>query len=140
MSIFSSIANAEHTFAAWAEKELQKLYSEAPKVEQVINTVLTYVGPALQILVTTTAGTAAGTIVGSVIKQAQSDLTAVSGLIYDFGATPTVGSVVSSISTNLSALLTAGHITDATSVSTVTKITNELGVLATAIISATKAV
>lgn len=133
MSIFSSIVNAEHTFAAWAEKELALLYKDAPKIEAVADTVLKYAGSALQIIVTAEAGNAAGAVVGSVVSQAQSDLTVASGLISDFGATPTAASLVSSVQSNLSGLLTASHITNSTSVSNVTKVVSSLGALATAL-------
>jgi len=135
MSIFSKIANAEHTFAAWVEKELAKLLGAAPKIEAVADTILKYVGPALQTIVTAEAGSAAGAAVGKVIAEAQSDLMAVSGLVYDFGAQPSTASVVSAVQSNLAALLTAGHITNATSVATVTKVASELGALATALSS-----
>lgn len=133
MSIFSKIASAEHTFAAWAEKELAKLYSVAPTIEQMASTVLTYAGPALQTIVTADLGAAAGAVVGKVIQQAQSDLVAASSLIYDFGPSPSVSSILTAVKNNLAALLTAGHVTSATSVATVTKVTNELSTLATAI-------
>jgi hypothetical protein len=133
MSFFSAMANAEHTFAAWAEKTLEKMYNEAPKIEQIAGTVLTYVGPALQTVVTAYAGTPTGAIVGKVIGQAQSDLTAASGLIYDFGPHPSVSSIISSVQTNLSALLTAGHVTSTKSVDAVNKVNNELNVLVAAI-------
>lgn len=122
-----------HTFGAWAEKELAKLVGIEPKIEQIAGTVLTYAGPALQTIVTAEAGAPAGALVGKVISAAQADLTAASGLIYDFGASPSVASVISSVQTNLSGLLTAGHITDAKSVGTATKIVTELGQLANAI-------
>ncbi len=133
MSFFSKIAAAEHTFAAWAEKTLEALFTEAPKIEQVASTILTYVGPAIQTIVTAEAGGAAGTAVSAVLKQAQSDLTAVSGLIYDFGATPSAANIINAVKSNLSALLTASHITNPTSVATITKVTTELNTLATAI-------
>lgn len=133
MSIFSKIASAEHTFAAWAEKELTKLVGAEPKIEAIADTILKYVGPALQTIVTASAGSAAGTIVGKVVTEAQSDITALSGLIYDFGATPSAASVAASIQSNLGTLLTAGHVTDTASVATVTKVTSELGALATAL-------
>lgn len=135
MSFFSKIAAAEHTFAAWAEKTLEALFTEAPKIEQVASTILTYVGPAIQTIVTAEAGSAAGSVVSSVLKQAQSDLTAVSGLIYDFGATPSAANIINAVKANLGALLTVGHITNPTSVATVTKVTNELNTLASAITS-----
>ena len=133
MSIFSSIANAEHTFAAWAEKELTKLVGAAPTIEKILGTVLTYAGPALQTIVTAEAGAPAGAIVGKVVSEAQSDLIAASSLVYDFGATPTVGSILSSVQTNLSGLLSAAHVTNSGSVSTVTKVIGEINALVSAI-------
>lgn len=133
MSIFSKIAATEHTFAAWAEKTLQTIENVAPSIEKVAGTVLTYVGPALQTIVTAEAGAPAGSVVGKVIGQAQSDLTAASSLIYDFGASPSVTSIVGSVKDNLGTLLTAGHVTNATSVSTVTKVVGELAALIAAL-------
>ena len=130
MSIFSKIDSALHTFAVYAEKELTKIYSEEPKIEAVASTVLKYVGPALQILVTAEVGAPAGAIVGSIVKEAQSDLIAVGSLIYDFGATPIAGSIIKGVSDNLGALLTAGHVTSPSSVDTVNKVLNNLNSLA----------
>lgn len=133
MSIFSKITSAVKTFAVYAEKELAKLVGAAPKIEAVAATILKYVGPALQILVTAEAGAPAGAIVGSVVSEAQKDLIAAGSLIYDFGATPTVASVIKGVSDNLGVLLTAGHVTNPTSVDTVTKILNNLNSLAAAL-------
>jgi hypothetical protein len=138
MSFFSSIAAAEHTFAAWAEKELIKLEGVAPTFERIAGTVLTYAGPALQTVVTAEAGAPAGSIVGKVLQQAQADLTAASGLVYDFGPTPSVASILGSVQTNLSALLTAGHVTNSKSVGTVNKVATELSALVAALPAAVK--
>ena len=128
-----SLVTELHTFTSWAEKELQKIEGEAPTIERVASTVLTYVGPALQTIVSVEAGAPAGAIVGKVVAQAQSDLTAAGSLIYDFGANPSAGSIISGVSTNLSALLTAGHVTNSTSIATVTKVVSELGAIASLI-------
>jgi hypothetical protein len=130
MSLFSSIANAEHTFAAWVEKEWTAVYKEAPKVESILAATLKYAGPALQTVVTAEAGGPAGAIVGKVLADAQAGLVAASGLVYDFGATPTVSGVLSTVTTNLSGLLAAGHITNATSVATVNRIVSEINTVA----------
>ena len=135
MSFLSTL----HTFGAWAEKELAALVGKAPAVEQVIASVLKYAGPALQTVVTAEAGAPTGALVGKVIADAQAGLTAASGLIYDFGASPSLASVVSSVESNLSALLSAGHVTNSNSVATVTKVVTELGSLATALSSSTPA-
>lgn len=133
MSIFKGIANVEHTFAGWAEKELSKLFKDAPKIEQVADAILTYVGPALQTVVTIEAGAPAGALVGKVIREAQSDLTAASGAMYDFGATPSVGSIINGVKDNLAALLAAGHVSNPASVANVNQVVNELDVLVTAL-------
>lgn len=133
MSIFSAIANAEHTFAAWVEKELTKLAASVPKIEQIADATLKYVGPALTIIASAAGGPAAGSIVSSVVAEAQKDLLAASGLIYDFGAHPTIASIVSSVQTNIGALLTDGHITDTTSVAAANKVVAELAALAAAL-------
>jgi hypothetical protein len=133
MSFFSAIANAEHSFAAWAEKELQKLEGAAPTIEKIADTVLTYVGPALQTVVTLEAGSAAGAQVAKVIGTVQSDLTAASGLITDFGAIPSVTSILGSVATNLSALLTAIEVKNPTTVATITKVVGEVQILEAAI-------
>ncbi len=122
-----------HTFSAWAEKELAGIVGKAPVIEQAAASILKYAGPALQVVVTAEAGGPAGALVGKVLADAQAGLTAVSGLIYDFGAQPTFCSVVSSVQTNLSSLLSAGHITNATSVATITKVATDLGSLSTAL-------
>jgi hypothetical protein len=131
-NVFTWLITEEHTFAAWAEKELAKLNQEAPTIEKIADTVLTYAGPALQTVVTAEAGTAAGALVGKALTTAQSDPIAASGLINDFGATPSVASVIGSVQTNLSALLTATNVVSATSKATVGKVVTELGSLVAA--------
>ena len=130
MSIFSNIASAAHTFAAWAEKEWTTIYKEAPKIESVLAATLKYAGPALQTVVSAEIGNPAVAIVGKVLADAQAGLVAASGLVYDFGATPTVSGVLSTVTSNLSGLLAAGHITNATSAATVTRVVNEINTVA----------
>lgn len=133
MSVISFLIKEEHTFASWAEKELAKLYSDAPKIEQTAGVILAYAGPALQTVVTAEAGAPAGAAVGAIVQQAQADLITASGLIYDFGPNPTITSIISSVKSNLAALLTAGHVTDPKSVDTVTKVVSSLGALENAL-------
>jgi hypothetical protein len=133
MSIFSGIAKAEHTFAAWCEKEWTALYNAAPKLEQVADTTLKYASGALQIAASVEANNPQIAAISKVVTTAQNGLTAASGLIADFGATPTASSVLSGVSSDLSALLTAAHVTNPTSVSAVTKVVNEVDALVAAI-------
>ena len=138
MSIFTGIANAEHTFAAWCEKEWTALYNEAPKLEQVADTILKYASGALQIAAVFEGNNPEIASINKVINTAQGGITAASGLIADFGATPTVTGILTGVTTNLSGLLTAAHVTNAKSVSAVTKVVNELNTLISAVTTASK--
>ena len=133
MSIFTNIAAAAHTFAGWCEKEWAAIYKVAPTVENILAATLKYAGPALQIVVTAEAGGAAGAVVGKALADAQAGLLAASALVYDFGATPSVSGVLTGVQSNLSGLLSAGHITNANSVAIVTKVVNELTALVAAL-------
>jgi hypothetical protein len=132
MSIFSGITSAVHTFCAWAEKEWTVIYGAAPTVENILAATIKYAGPALQLVVTAEAGGAAGAVVGKALADAQAGLLAASSLVYDFGVSPTASGVLSAVSANLSALLSAGHITNANSVSTVTRVVTEIQALVAA--------
>lgn len=138
MSFFSGIASAEHTFAGWADKMWHVFFVEEPKIEHVADTILKYAIPAISIIVGAEAGAPAGAMVSAIGKEAQKDLIAASGLIYDFGATPTAASVINSVQNNITGLLTAGHITNETSVANVNKVVNTLGALVAALPTATK--
>jgi hypothetical protein len=129
MSFVSKLVNAEHTFAAWAEKELAALHKDAPALEQTAASVLKYAGPALQTVVTAEAGGPAGAEVGKVVADAQAGLTAAAGFVYDYGANPTAASITGSVASNLSGLLSAAKITNPSSVATVTNVVTNLNAL-----------
>jgi hypothetical protein len=126
-NIFTALITDEHTFAAWAEKELVKLHNEAPKIEAIADAVLSYAGPALQIVVTAELGAPSAAVVGKVITEAQTELLAASGLIADFGATPTATSVLTSVQNNLTGVL--GFLTSPTSKTVINKIVTEIATL-----------
>jgi hypothetical protein len=133
MGIFSGIENAEHTFAAWCEKELTALHNEAPKLEQIADTTLKYASGALKIAASVEANNPAIAKITSVLTTAQNSVTAASGLIADFGATPTAANMLSSVSSNLSELLAAAHISNPKSVAAVTKVVGETNALVAAV-------
>jgi hypothetical protein len=132
-SLFAKIEGAEKSTAAWIEKRLEEIEGEAPAIGKVIDASLTYITPVLQIALGATGDPAAAAVVGKVAAQAETDLSVASALVSDFGPTPTAATAFASVKTNLSALLTAGHVTSTTAVAAVTKAVNEVGVLATAV-------
>lgn len=126
MSVFGNFKN-------WVEAEWTKVFNAAPKIEQITDTVLKYAVPAISIIVGAEAGAPAAAVVSAVGEEAQKDLLAVSGLVNDFGPNPTAAGIVSGVQASLGSLLTAGHISNPTSVSNVTKVVNSLGALATSL-------
>jgi hypothetical protein len=140
MSFFSKLVAEEHTFAAWAEKELVALEQKAPKIEEIIDTTLKYVGPALQIGLTAIGDLPAAAATGLIIAEAHKDLIAASALVTDFGPTPTAASMFAAVKTNLSAILTTIKVTNPQTVATVTKSINEVGALATSVSAAASAI
>lgn len=139
MSFKDKLVGFEHTFTAWFAKEYTKLRNEEPKIEEIADTVVKYAIPAVQIIVGLEAGQPAAQAVGAIANEAVRDLHAASALVYDFGATPTAASVVSSVKDNLSTLLTDGHITNSTNVANVNKVVSSLGALVVALAPALSA-
>lgn len=138
-SIFKKLEGAEKSTAAWIEKELTKIEGAEPGVAKVVDATLTYVAPVLQIALGATGDPAAALIVGQVAAQAEMDLSVASALVTDFGPTPTAATAFASVATNLSGLLTAGHVKSVTAVAAVTKAVSEVGVLASAVQTAAAA-
>ena len=139
MSIFTKFENAEHTFSAWAEKELGKLSTEVPTIEKVVDPILQYVGGASAVLAGLEGGPAASAAVTKVVSTVQTGVTALGGLVQDFGATPTAASIASSLAANTSSLLAAAKVTNAQSVATGTAIVTNLNLLAQALTAAVPA-
>jgi len=129
----SWFANLEHNFATFAEKELAAFSKEALTIEPILSSILQYGGMVLQTVVTVEAGQPAGAIVGKVILDAQAGLVAIRSTVYDAGATPSISSTIASIQTNLNALISAGHVTNPTSVANITKVVNALGAIPSAL-------
>jgi len=139
MSFFSKIAGLEHTTMAWIEKTLTEIEGKAPAIENIIDTGIKYITPVLQIAASAAGDSAVASIIGSVSTEAQKDLTVASALVTDFGPTPTAASAFAAVQANLSALLTAGHVTSTKSVAAVTKAVGEVGAIATAVSTAATA-
>lgn len=127
-----SLISALKGFGGWVAKEWQKIFNEAPAIEHVADTVFAYVVPALQIILGAVAPEDA-VIVGPILNEIQKAVTVVSGLIFDFGATPTAASMVAAIEKDLNDLLAAGHIKDAALVAKIQLIVKTIGSLATAL-------
>ena len=132
MSIFSAIATAEHTFVAWFEKELAAIKKVAPTLEQTADAGFKYATVVLGIIV---AQVPTGSEAEKVINEILSDLKVASAVVYDAGAHPNIGGLVQTIVTNLGALLSAGHISNAGTVSLITKVVNTLSALVSAFLA-----
>jgi hypothetical protein len=134
-----SLITELHTFASWSEKELGKLFGEAPTIEKIADTTLQYVGGAASIIAGLEGGPAASATVTAITSGIQTGVTALSGLIADYGATPTAASLASSLATNASSLISAAQIKNPKSVAAATAIVTNLTTLATALTTASPA-
>lgn len=132
MSIISELK----TFASWAEAELAKLIGAAPKIEQIADTTLAYVGGAASIIAGLEGGPAASAAVTKFTGLVQTGVTALSGLVADFGATPTAASIASSLAANATSLLAAAQVKNPASVKAGAAIITNLTSLATALTTA----
>jgi hypothetical protein len=133
VSIFDGIINAEKSTAVWFEAEYVKLHKSAPTVVAIADKVLPYASLLLQTVIGAEAGAPAAAVAGKILSKAQADLDVANALIYDTGPTLTAAGAINAIQSNLSGLLSATQISNPTSVATVTKTVNELGVLSAAI-------
>ena len=134
-----SLITELHTFAGWAEKELGKLFNEAPTIEKIADTTLQYVGGAASVIAGLEGGPAASDAVKSVTTALTTGVTALSGLIADYGATPTAASIATSLASNASSLISAAQIKNSTSVAAAKAIVTNLTTLATALTTASPA-
>ena len=131
-------------FESFFEKigaELKKILAN-PNIEQQISTDLGIVAPLLSSILVFTGDAPAAAIVSEVVVQAQVDLLKIQGMVatYELGDHSTikaaVGDALNDITTNLSGLLSAGHIKDEAVVAKVTAIINTIAGEAKAILAA----
>jgi hypothetical protein len=120
------------SFASKFEQDLDKLWSKAPKVEQIAETTITFVGPILEDIFTVAGDGPAAAIVGDVVSKAEQDLTAVKALLTTTGATPSVGGIIAGVAANLGTLEAAANISDPKTVSNINLVVNELNALVAA--------
>lgn len=139
-SVFHGIDKAAHSTVAWLEKQLAALVKAAPKIEHVIDAGLAYVGPVLELSLTTIGEGDAAAKVVDVVREAQGALNAASALVTDFGPSPTAASIFNSVQSNLKELLTAGHVTNTQSVAAVQKAVDEIGLIGAAVGEAATAI
>ena len=136
MSIFSKFDGELHSFAVYAEKELGKFSTEVPTIEKVVDPILQYVGGAASILAFSEGGPLASAEVTKLVNTVQTGVTALGGLVQDFGATPTAASMASALAANAASLLAAAHVTNTQSVATGTAIVTNLSLLSQAMTAA----
>jgi hypothetical protein len=139
-SIFTDVANAEHSTAAWLEKTVMEIEGKAPQIDKVIDTTLEYVGLVLQTGLDAMGNVPGATLVGTVVTKARTALSVASALVTDLGPTPTAASAFADVQANLSAVLGAAQVTNKTTVAAVTKAVSEIGVLGAAVSTAASAI
>jgi len=123
MSVKTVCADVEGWFA--------KVFKNAPKAEVIGLSALNTVAPEAEILLDL-LDPAAGAIATPIITEIQADMGTVANLL-KAGNTVNIGTFTAAIKSNLSLLLTAGHITDPASVTKATGIVNAITGVVTSI-------
>jgi hypothetical protein len=132
MSIFSSISNAAHTFVNWFEKEITAVKKAAPSIEKSADAAFKYASAVVGIVATQVPS---GSEAEKILDEILADIKVASAVVFDAGAHANVGGLIQTIVDNLGDLLKAGHITNAGSVATVTKVINTLAALVSAFLT-----
>ena len=137
MSIFSSIANAAHTFVSWFEKEWAKFQKDAPTIEVFIEQGVVYATGVLKIVLSQMD---AASPAAAIITKAIQDLLTLSAVAYDAGAHPTLASGFQDVVTNLTALENAVGIKSPNTVAIIAKVISTIGAIASALLALVPAV
>jgi len=132
MSIFSSIANAGHTFVSWFETEVNKFQKDAPAIETFIEQGVAYATGVLKIVL---AQVDANSPAAGILSKAIQDLLTLSAVAYDAGAHPSLASGFQDVVSNLTALESAAGIKNVNSVATVGKVVNTLSAIVSALLA-----
>jgi len=104
----------------------EKIIHDEPSAEKTAQTVIAVAAALLGTIVEQTAGEADASEIASVVTEVQGDLTKVNTLITEGASASDINSVLSDVQTNLSGLLTAGHIKDTATLSKVTTIVDSV--------------
>jgi hypothetical protein len=123
----------EHSFTSWAANEWKKIYGELPAVQSAADTAFKYAIPAAGIVAQELGTAPEAQKAVSVLQEAQKDMQAASGLLYDFGPHPSVGSVLNNVQLNLGDLLGDAHVKSTNTVDKITKIINAIAPIAEAL-------
>lgn len=114
-----------------AEAVLKELFGSS-SWEKTASATLTYIGPALQLLLTLAAGPQVAAIVGGVIAKAQAGLATIGAVVNGATSTPAPNAVAAavaaanSIRANLTGLLSVAEIKNSTRSAEITAVVNEI--------------
>lgn len=133
MPFLDTLKKWKSSFTSWAATEWKKIYGEAPAIEHAADTAFKYAIPAAGIIVQQLGTGQEAQKAVSVLQEAQKDMQAASGLIYDFGPHPAAGAIVSGVQSNLTGLLEDAHVKSTNTVSKITNIINAIAPIAEAL-------
>lgn len=123
---------ALETFAGKAEKELQKLWGEAPKFDDVALTTISFAAPLLETAFALEFGPAGETEVTKVITIAQRDLIAAKGVITAVGPTLSAKNLLDGVQSDLKDATTLTDVKSPKTVSIIQTVLGELSALVAA--------
>jgi hypothetical protein len=135
MSLLSTLQSWEHTFTAWAAKEYQAFRNEEPTIVALADRVFPYVKSAIQIAIGFESP-AVAVAAGALLDKIHAEVDTASGLLYDFGANPTVQSSLATIQNDIGSLESVAGIKSQQAKDAVAKALSSVQALAAAVAGA----
>lgn len=124
----------EHTFTAWVAKEYQLFCKAEPTLVALGDRVFPYVKSAVQIALELEGQPQLCAPAGALLEAIHAKLDTAAGLLYDFGATPTVASSIAEVQQNIGAFEGVAAIKSTAAQDALAKAVNALSALSTALV------
>lgn len=132
MKLLDTLKEYEHSFTAWVAKEYQAFRNEEPSLVALADRVFPYAKSAIQIGLSFESP-AIATAAGPILDKIHSTFDTASGLIYDFGASPTVSSLIATAQNDLSTFESVSGIKSTQAKDAVQKALTSIQALASAV-------
>ncbi|HUX43538.1 MAG TPA: hypothetical protein VMV57_02190 [Terracidiphilus sp.] len=123
----------EHTFTAWAAKEFQAFRKEEPTLIAISDRTFPYVKSVIEIALGFEGQAALVGPAGVLMDSIHAKIDTAAGLIYDFGATPTVASSIATIQSDVASIASVAGIKSAAANDALNKAVSSLAGLSTAV-------
>ncbi len=132
MKILAALVGYEHTFTSWVAKEFTKARNEEPTLQALADRVFPYAKSAIEIGLTLESPAIAAAA-APVLDKIKAGMDVAGGLLYDFGAQPTVASTIATVEGDIGSLETVAGIKNQGTIDAIAKGLSSVNALAAAV-------